>query len=74
MSQASNDFGYFIGGLALMSTITSLALCSRSYLLVSQMKILDNLLQETRQIYEKSDAEDLLPSDSKLSFASRLTR
>ena len=55
-----------------MSAVVSLTLCSRFYLPSSQMKILDELLQETRQIYEKSDAEDLLPTHFKADFIEKL--
>ena len=61
-----------MGGVALMSTVASLTLYSRTYLPEPQMKILEELLQETRQIYEKSDAEDLLPSDFKADFIEAL--
>ena len=74
MTAASQDLSYFLGGLALMSTVTSLGLYSRSYLPNAQIKILDELLHETRQIYEKSDAEDLIPNDSKAEFRGTLTR
>ena len=73
MSHESRDFSYFLGGLALMSTLISLLLCSRSYLPSIQMKILDELLQETKQIYETSEAEDLIPSNLKVHFGARLT-
>ena len=72
MSQASNDFSYFVGGLALMSTALSLALFSSSYLPSNQMKILDGMVQETRQIYDNSAAEDLLPGGYKVDFEERL--
>ena len=55
-----------------MTTLVSLTLYSRTYLPGSQMKILDELLQETRQIYEKSDAEDLLPTHFKADFIEKL--
>ena len=74
MSQHSNEFSYFLGGLALMTTIVSLVLYTRTYLPSTQLKILDELLQETRQIYEKSDAEDLLPTNLKVDYSVRLTR
>ena len=74
MTAASQDLSYFLGGLALMSAVTSLGLYSRSYLPNAQIKILDELLHETGQIYEKSDAEDLIPNDSKAEFRGTLTR
>jgi len=36
--------------------------------------LLDELLQETRQIYEKSAAEDLLPGGMKADLGKTLTR
>ena len=73
MGQSSSDFGYFVGGLGLMSTAISLAFFSRSYLPSNQMKILDELLRETRQIYEKSVEADLLPSNLQRALGERLT-
>jgi len=63
-----------IGGLALMSTAISLTLFSRSYLPSSQIKILDEVLRETRQIYDQSVAEELLPGISKAELGEKLTR
>jgi len=74
MSQQPNEFSYSLGGLALMTTVVSLVLYTRTYLPSTQMRILDELLQETRQIYERSDAEDLLPTDLKVDYSVRLTR
>lgn len=56
-------FNYYIGGLTLISTVVSIALYSRTYLAGAQIKILDELLQETRVIYEKSCTDGLLPAD-----------
>ena len=72
MSQASTDFSYFLGGLAVMSTIFSLAYGLQSYMPSNQMKILDELLLDTRQIYDKSLAGGFLPEDLKDDLGERL--
>ena len=72
MGQESTNFSYFLGGLALMSTVVSLMLCSSFYLPSSQMKILDELLQETRKIYDNSLSEDLIPDNLKVLFGEQL--
>ena len=56
-----------------MGTVTSLVLYTHSYLPNSQMKILDELLGETRKIYEKSVAEDLLQGQLKSELGETLT-
>lgn len=58
---ASNIFSFCLGGLALISAITSTVLYYRAFLPNAQMKILDDLLRETQGIYDKAEAEDLLP-------------
>ncbi|KAF9461975.1 hypothetical protein BDZ94DRAFT_757675 [Collybia nuda] len=63
MDSTSNAFSYAVGGLALFSTLASVLLYSRTYLPGAQMKVLDDLLVETRQIYEKASTEGLLPPD-----------
>ncbi|KAF9463065.1 hypothetical protein BDZ94DRAFT_1259982 [Collybia nuda] len=59
--KASNIFSFFLGGLALISAITSTILYYRAFLPTAQMKILDDLLRETKDIYVKAEAEGLLP-------------
>lgn len=74
MGQGSTDLSYFLGGLALMTTAISVVLYSQSYLPSRQIKILDEILQETRRIYDKSAAEDLLPSKIQGNLEARLTQ
>ena len=59
---AASHFNFIIGVLGFAVTIASTVLCFRTYLPGAQMKILDELLKETRSIYEKADADDLFPS------------
>ena len=61
---SANLFNFVVGVFGFIATITSTALCCRAYLPGAQMKILDELLQETRTIYEKADADGLFPSDA----------
>lgn len=64
MDQSSNLFSYCIGGFALISTLASITIFSRGYLPAAQMKILTELLDETKMIYEKAEAEQLLPDEN----------
>lgn len=59
----ANNFNFIAGVLGFIVTVASTALCCRAYLPGAQMKILDELLKETRSIHEKADVEDLFPSD-----------
>jgi len=61
---ASNHFNFIAGVLGFIVTVASTTLCCRAYLPGAQMKILDELLTETRTIYEKANADDLFPSDN----------
>ncbi|KIK04126.1 hypothetical protein K443DRAFT_93835 [Laccaria amethystina LaAM-08-1] len=61
---ASNHFNFVAGVLGFAITIISAAACCRTYLPGAQMKILDELLKETRTIYEKADADGLFPSEN----------
>lgn len=67
-------FNYYIGGLTLISTMVSIALYCRTYLAGAQIKVLDELLQETRMIYEKSSAEGLLPMEYKREMDVKLSQ
>lgn len=61
---ASSHFSFVAGVLGFAITIISAAACCRTYLPGTQMKILDELLKETRTIYEKADADGLFPSQN----------
>lgn len=63
MAGAENTFNYFIGGLALLSTLFSMLVYLQCYLPGPQMKALDELLGETKSIYDKASAEGLLPPE-----------
>lgn len=63
MDQSSNLFSYCVGGFALFSTLVSVAMFSRGYLPTAQMKILTEILDETKSIYDKAEAEQLLPDE-----------
>lgn len=67
MDVSSNIFSYFVGGLALISTITSVLLYCRVYLPSAQMKVLEELLTETKVIYDKANLEGLLPREAAIS-------
>lgn len=60
MDTSESIFSYFVGGLALVSAIISTILYYRIYLPEAQIKILDDLLRETKDIYKKADADGLL--------------
>jgi hypothetical protein len=67
-------FNYYVGGLALVSTVVSIVLQARTYLPAPQMVILDGLLCETRQIYDKCNADGLLSDNFQDKFKSELAR
>jgi hypothetical protein len=62
MAQADNIFSYCVGTLALITTITSVLLyCRQYYLPTSQLRLLDDILSETKNIYHRTYGEGLLP-------------
>lgn len=65
---SANLFSYCVGGLALLSTIISIVLFYRSYLPSVQMKLLDELLNETKAIFHKVDADGMLPTEASRQF------
>jgi hypothetical protein len=67
-------FDYYAGGLALFSTVVSIALYARTYVPAPQMVILDGLLCETRQTCDKCNADGLLPEKFQDKFKSELAR
>jgi hypothetical protein len=60
MGMPENSFSYFIGGLALLSTTFSMLFFCRLYLPETRLKILDELLVETKEIHRKTNEEGLL--------------
>ncbi|GLB34250.1 hypothetical protein LshimejAT787_0111340 [Lyophyllum shimeji] len=60
---AESIFNYFVGGLALLSTLFSMLFYLNVYLPGPRMKAFDETLAETKTIYEKAQAEGLLPPD-----------
>lgn len=65
-------FNYFVGALALLSTFFSMLLYLRVSLPGPQMKVFDELLVETKSIYEKASAEGLLPAEMSLEAQNQL--
>ena len=63
-SNSANLFNFAVGVFGFATTIASVALFFRAYLPGAQMKILDELLKETRTIFEIADADGLFPSDA----------
>ena len=63
-NNAANNFNFVAGVLGFAITVVSAAAYCRSYLPGVQMKILDELLKETRTIYEKVETDNLFPSDT----------
>jgi hypothetical protein len=64
MAPAENIFSYYVGALALVSTVSSAFLYCRLYLPTSQLRILDDLLEETKNIHRKTDSEGLLSPEA----------
>jgi len=64
MAPAENPFSYYVGALALFSTVSSGLLYCRLYLPTSQLRILDELLEETRNIHRKTGSEGLLSHEA----------
>jgi hypothetical protein len=62
MGAPENIFSYCVGGLALFSTISSVLFYCRLYLPTTQLKLLDELLMETKDIYRKASEDRLLPT------------
>lgn len=62
-STSANHFSFIAGVLGFVMAVTSASAWCRAYFPSVQMKILDDLLRETRQIYEQADTENLFPSE-----------
>jgi len=61
MCTSANTFDYFVGVLALISTLVSIILYHKTYLPGTQIKLLFELLAETKAIYQIACADGLLP-------------
>lgn len=53
-----------LGGLALVSTVSSVLFYCRLYLPSTQLRLLDDLQGETKNMYQKANDERLLPNTS----------
>jgi hypothetical protein len=60
MGLPENIFSYCVGGLALLSTIFSMLFFCRLYLPATQLKLLDELLAEMKDMHKKTHQEGLL--------------
>ena len=63
-STSASHFNFMAGVLGFVIAVTSASACCRTCFPSVQMKILDDLLGETHQIYEQADAEHLFPSEN----------
>jgi hypothetical protein len=63
-SASASHFNFIAGVLGFVIAVTSASAWCRACFPSVQMKILDDLLRETRQIYEQADAENLFPSEN----------
>lgn len=65
MDQSANDkFSFYLGILAVVSAAVSSVLFLKTYLPGAQLKLLNEVLTETHEIFEKALADDLLPSEA----------
>lgn len=60
---SASHFSFIAGVLGFVIAVTSASAWCRACFPSVQMKILDDLLRETRQIYEQADTENLFPSE-----------
>jgi len=74
MDPAQDIFSYCVGGLALVSTIISVLSYCRLYLPTTQLKLLDELLVETKDIYRKAGEEMLLLPEVSIDAQTRLSQ
>ena len=63
---------YFVMGLVLLSAIVPLAIICRGYLPGAQMKLLDELLTETKGIYQRAQAAGSLPASVQAQIQAQL--
>ena len=71
---AQNVFSYCVGGLALISTVSSAIFYCGLYLPSTQLRLLDELLIETKNIYHKTTDEKLLTVEASSYAQTRLRR
>lgn len=64
MDSSENIFSFFVGALALISAMLSTISYYRTYLPGAQIKVFDELLKETKDIYDKANADGLLESEA----------
>lgn len=62
LETSEKAFGFFVGVFALFSAVLSTILYYRAYLPGAEIKVLDELLRETMDIYDKARAGGLLPN------------
>jgi hypothetical protein len=74
MGTAETAFSYCVGGLALISTISSMLFYCRLYLPTTQLRLLDEILVETKDIYRKASEGGLLPSKVSIDAQTRLRK
>ena len=60
---SASHFNFIAGVLGFVIAVASASAWGCACFPSVQMKILDDLLRETRQIYEQADAENLFPSE-----------
>lgn len=61
MDRSSTIFAYYVGAFGLTTTIVSVVYFCHNYLPSAQLKVLDDVLRETRDFYEKARSDGLLP-------------
>jgi len=62
-STSASHFSFIAGVLGFVMAVTSASAWCRAYFPSVQMKILDDLLKETQEIYEQAETENLFPSE-----------
>lgn len=60
MDRSSTIFGYYIGAFGLLTSVLSSAYFCHNYFPSAQLKVLDDLLRETQEYYEKARVDGLL--------------
>ena len=73
-STSASHFNFIAGVICfVIAVVSATAWCYTCFPSV-QMKILDDLLRETRQIYVQADAENLLPFEVSQDISTELAR
>ena len=73
-STSASDFNFIAGVLCFVIAVASATTCCYTCFPSVQMKILDDLLRETRQIYVQADAENLFPFEVSRDISTELAR